>query len=67
MTETELRKFCHEKIAMYKNPKYFEIRESLPKTATGKIRKDILKQEERGKRYEEENTSVEMTKAGDGI
>ena len=67
ITETELRKFCHEKIAMYKNPKYFEIRESLPKTATGKIRKDILKQEERGKRYEEENTPVEMTKAGDGI
>lgn len=67
ITEKELRKFCHEKIAMYKNPKYFEIRESLPKTATGKIRKDILKQEERGKRYEEEDEAVEMTKAGDGI
>jgi long-chain acyl-CoA synthetase len=45
-TEQEFRKFCHEKIAMYKNPKYFEFRKLLPKTATGKVRKDILKQEE---------------------
>ncbi len=45
-TEKEFRKFCHEKIAMYKNPKYFEFRKVLPKTATGKIRKEMLKQEE---------------------
>ncbi len=45
-TEKEFRKFCHEKIAMYKNPKYFEFRKTLPKTATGKVRKDILKREE---------------------
>jgi long-chain acyl-CoA synthetase len=45
-TEKEFRKFCHEKIAMYKNPKYFEFRESLPKTPTGKVMKKVLKQEE---------------------
>jgi len=46
VTEKEIRKFCHEKIAMYKNPKYFEFRASLPKTPTGKIMKNLLKQEE---------------------
>ena len=45
LTEKELRKYCHEKIAMYKNPKYFEFRDTLPKTATGKIRKEILREE----------------------
>ena len=45
-TEKEFRKFCHEKIAMYKNPKYFEFRESLPKTPTGKVMKKVLKQQE---------------------
>ena len=54
-TEKEFRKFCHEKIAMYKNPKYFEFRKTLPKTATGKIRKDLLKQEE----FEKRQKSVE--------
>ncbi len=67
VTEKELRQFCHEKIAMYKNPKYFEVRDALPKTATGKIRKDILKQEECDKQYEEDEIVGEMTKAGDGI
>ncbi|MDY0096176.1 MAG: long-chain-fatty-acid--CoA ligase [Candidatus Vecturithrix sp.] len=45
-TEKEIRRFCHEKIAMYKNPKYFEFRDVLPKTPTGKIMKKVLKQEE---------------------
>jgi long-chain acyl-CoA synthetase len=45
-TEKEFKKFCHEKIAMYKNPKYFEFRKLLPKTPTGKIMKKVLKQEE---------------------
>ena len=45
LTEKELKKKNHEKIAMYKNPKYFEFRETLPKTATGKIRKEILRKE----------------------
>lgn len=45
-TEKEFRTFCHKKIAMYKNPKYFEFRDSLPKTPTGKIMKKVLKQQE---------------------
>jgi long-chain acyl-CoA synthetase len=48
-SEKEFRKFCHEKMAMYKNPKYFEFRELLPKTATGKIMKKVLKEEEFGR------------------
>lgn len=46
VTEKELAQFCHEKIAMYKNPKFFEFRDELPKTPTGKIMKQLLKQEE---------------------
>lgn len=45
-TDKEFRQFCHEKIAMYKNPKYFEFRDSLPKTPTGKVMKKVLKEEE---------------------
>ncbi len=45
-TEKEFRTFCHEKIAMYKNPKYFEFRDSLPKTPTGKVMKKVLKEQE---------------------
>ena len=52
-TEKEFRRFCHEKIAMYKNPKYFEFRDLLPKTPTGKIMKKVLKQEEFEKRRKE--------------
>jgi long-chain acyl-CoA synthetase len=44
--EKEFRKFCHEKIAMYKNPRYFEFRDSLPKNPTGKVLKKVLKQQE---------------------
>lgn len=51
-TEKEFRRFCHEKIAMYKNPKYFEIRPSLPKTPTGKILKKVLREEELSKAQE---------------
>jgi long-chain acyl-CoA synthetase len=48
-TEKEFKRFCHEKIAMYKNPKYFEIRDSLPKTPTGKVLKKVLREEELSK------------------
>ena len=53
-SEKEFRRFCHEKIAMYKNPKYFEFRDSLPKTPTGKVMKKILKEEERERVKSEE-------------
>ncbi len=44
-TETELRTYCRENLAKYKVPEMFTIRTELPKTATNKIRKEILRAE----------------------
>lgn len=43
-TEQELIDYCKERLAAYKYPRIVEIRDSLPKTATGKILKRELKQ-----------------------
>ncbi len=42
-TEEEVRRFCRERMADYKVPKQVIFLDSLPKTATGKIRKEDLK------------------------
>lgn len=42
-TEQEIKRFCLERIANYKVPKQIIFLDSLPKTATGKIRKEDLK------------------------
>jgi len=42
-TEQEIKRFCLESIANYKVPKQVIFLDSLPKTATGKIRKEDLK------------------------
>ena len=42
-TEQEIKRFCLERIANYKVPKQVIFLDSLPKTATGKIRKEDLK------------------------
>jgi long-chain acyl-CoA synthetase len=42
-TEQELMEYCKERLAAYKYPRSVEFRESLPKTATGKILKRELK------------------------
>jgi len=42
-TEQEIKRFCLEHIANYKVPKQVIFLDSLPKTATGKIRKEDLK------------------------
>lgn len=42
-TEEEIMDYCKERLAAYKYPRSVEIRESLPKTATGKILKRELK------------------------
>ncbi|XP_045032055.1 medium-chain acyl-CoA ligase ACSF2, mitochondrial isoform X2 [Daphnia magna] len=39
VTESDLRNFCHEKVAYFKIPKYILFREDFPKTVTGKIQK----------------------------
>ena len=43
-TDGELQEFCREHLANYKVPKQIVITDSLPKTATGEIRKEDLKQ-----------------------
>ena len=42
-TEQEIKRFCLERIANYKVPRQIIILDSLPKTTTGKIRKEDLK------------------------
>jgi len=42
-TEWEIKQFCLERLANYKVPKQVIFLDSLPKTATGKIRKEDLK------------------------
>ncbi len=37
LTEEELRHFCHEELTGYKNPKFIEFRDELPKSNVGKI------------------------------
>jgi crotonobetaine/carnitine-CoA ligase len=41
----ELFKWCEERLAAFKVPRFIEIRESLPMTPTGRIAKHLLKQE----------------------
>ncbi len=43
-TERELKEFCRQYLARYKVPKEIVFVDSLPRTATGKIRKEDLKQ-----------------------
>lgn len=47
--EDEIINFCREKLAPYKVPKMVEFRESLPKSAVGKILRKILREEEEAK------------------
>jgi len=41
----EIRAFAREHLAKYKIPELFTFRAQLPKTATNKVRKEILRQE----------------------
>ena len=45
VSEDELRQFCHSKLVGYKVPKFFEFRDSLPKSMVGKIlRRELVTQ-----------------------
>ncbi|MGD9158026.1 MAG: long-chain fatty acid--CoA ligase [Desulfobacteraceae bacterium] len=46
LTQKELIDYCSKKLAKYKLPTKVEFRESLPKSAVGKILKRVLKEEE---------------------
>jgi long-chain acyl-CoA synthetase len=45
LTEHEVRDHCKQHLAVYKRPKFFEFRPSLPKNATQKIMKRELRQQ----------------------
>jgi len=49
-TEKEIIEFCKTRLTAYKVPKIIEFRDSLPKSAVGKILRKVLKQEELDKR-----------------
>ena len=49
-TGEEIIAFCKEKLAAYKVQKLVEFRESLPKSAIGKILRKILREEEEAKK-----------------
>ncbi|MBI5606519.1 MAG: long-chain fatty acid--CoA ligase [Deltaproteobacteria bacterium] len=49
-SEEEIITFCREKLAAYKVPKKVEFRDSLPKSAVGKVLRKILRDEEEAKR-----------------
>ena len=49
-TAEEIIAFCKEKLAAYKVPKLVEFRESLPKSAIGKVLRKILRAEEEAKK-----------------
>ncbi len=44
MTAEELKKFCKEKIAHFKIPRYVEFVDNFPTTVTGKVQKNKLKE-----------------------
>ena len=48
-TAEEIIAFCKEKLAPYKVPKLVEFRDSIPKSAIGKILRKILREEEEAK------------------
>lgn len=52
-TPEEIIAFCREKLAAYKVPKIVEFRESLPKSAIGKVLRKILRAEEEAKKIKE--------------
>lgn len=49
-TESEIIKFCREKLAAYKVPKFVEFRDSLPQSAVGKVLRKVLRDEELAKK-----------------
>jgi len=49
-TEEEVVAFCRDKLVAYKVPKLVEFRDSLPKSAVGKVLRKILRDEEEAKK-----------------
>ena len=63
-TEEEILKFCQDRLAAFKIPKKIEFRESLPKTAVGKVLRRYLVEEEREKMLQQQKaTEVQVAAA----
>lgn len=52
VTEDELNKYCRNNLVKHKVPRIYEFRDSLPKTAVGKILRRTLIDEEKQKAKE---------------
>jgi long-chain acyl-CoA synthetase len=52
-TDKEIIEFCRQKLTAYKVPKMVEFRETLPKSAVGKILRKVLREEELEKKKKE--------------
>ncbi|HBV87650.1 MAG TPA: long-chain fatty acid--CoA ligase [Desulfosporosinus sp.] len=64
VTEEDILKYCKDKLAVYKIPKMVEFRESLPKTAVGKVLRRYLVDEEREKMLQQEKDATVQVAAG---
>jgi long-chain acyl-CoA synthetase len=58
VTEEEILNYCQDKLATFKIPKQIEFRESLPKTAVGKVLRRYLVDEERERMLLQENAGA---------
>jgi long-chain acyl-CoA synthetase len=45
LSRDEIREWCRQRLAPYKQPKYIEFSESLPKTLVGKVLRRELRRE----------------------
>jgi long-chain acyl-CoA synthetase len=52
-TDEEIVAFCREKLAAFKAPKLVEFRDTLPKSAVGKVLRKILREEEAAKKEQQ--------------
>lgn len=67
VTEEEILKYCQGKLAVFKIPKKVEFRESLPKTAVGKVLRRYLVEEEREKLLQQEKVNEVQVAATEEI
>jgi long-chain acyl-CoA synthetase len=51
ITEQEIIAWCKENMSTYKRPREVEFRESIPKTAAGKMLRRVLIEEEKNKQH----------------
>ncbi|RAU07932.1 long-chain fatty acid--CoA ligase [Bacillus pumilus] len=62
LTEDELDRFVRTRIASFKVPRVYEFKESLPKTAVGKILRRVLIEEEKRKHASSSETPADQSK-----